>query len=136
MSKLTRLVAAAAIYFLLVMCAGFVLGTIRELLLVPKLGRAIAEPLEAPFMLAAILLAAWATLRWLPLEPQTGVRLAMGGVSLGMVLLAELALSPLVRGSVQAWFDSFTPLTLALSFILWSAHVLAPTIVLRKGIAA
>ena len=35
--------------------------------------------------------------------------LAVGVLSLALVLLAELALSPFVRGSVQAWFDSFTP---------------------------
>jgi hypothetical protein len=82
-------------------------------------------------MLAAILLSAWVRLRWLPLEPHMGVRLAMGGISLVMVLLIELALSPFVRGSVRAWFDSFTPVTLALSIVLWLAHVAAPAVARR-----
>ncbi len=94
-------------------------------------GRAVAEPLEAPFLLVAILLSAWVTLRWFPLEPHMGVRRAVGGISLVMVLLTELALSPFVRGSVQAWFDSFTTLTLALSILLWIAHVGAPALVRR-----
>jgi hypothetical protein len=131
LSALARIVAAAAIYFVLVMSAGFLLGTIRELLLVPKFGRTVGEPLEAPFMLVAILLSAWVTLRWFPLEPTTSVRFAMGGISLVMVLLTELALSPFVRGSVQAWFDSFTTLTLGLSIVLWIAHVVAPVLVRR-----
>jgi hypothetical protein len=57
--------------------------------------------------------------------------LAVGVLSLALVLLAELALSPFVRGSVQAWFDSFTPLTLGLSVVLWTAHALTPLIVRR-----
>ena len=131
MTGRTRIVAAATTYFVLVMGAGFLLGTVRELLLVPKFGRTVAEPLEAPFMLVAILLSAWVTLRWFPLEPIVGVRFAMGGISLVMVLLTELALSPFVRGSVQAWFDSFTTLTLGLSIVLWIAHVVAPVLVRR-----
>ena len=55
----------------------------------------------------------------------------MGVLSLALVLLAEFALSPFVRGSVQAWFDSFTPLTLGLSIVLWTAHALTPLIVRR-----
>lgn len=130
-----RVIAAAAVYFILVMAAGFVLGSVREVLLVPLLGRPVAEPLEAPFLLAAILLAARAALRWLPLPPKAALRLAMGILSLCLVLITEAALSPLVRGSVQAWLDSFTPLTLALSAVLWIAHATAPAIVRRQSVS-
>jgi len=35
----------------------------------------------------------------------------MGSVALALVLLAELAMSPFVRGNVERWFESFTPFT-------------------------
>src|SRR3954471_17185186 len=106
--------------------AGFACAALRELVLVPLFGRAIGEPLETPFMLAAIIATAWLAVGWCRIPPGSGPRLAMGFLSLALVLLAELALSPFVRGSVQAWFDSFTPLTLALSIMLWIAHTLMP----------
>jgi hypothetical protein len=43
-----RIICGAAIYFVLVMIAGFALGTLREVAWVPALGRAVGEPLEAP----------------------------------------------------------------------------------------
>jgi hypothetical protein len=34
-----------------------------------------------------------------------------------------------VRGSVQAWFDSFTPVTLAIAILLWLAHLIMPLLI-------
>jgi len=47
-----------AVYFGLVFGVGFVLGTIRVLLLVPRFGERTAELFEAPLMLAAVYIAA------------------------------------------------------------------------------
>ena len=112
--------------------AGFACAALRELVLVPLFGRAIGEPLETPFMLAAIIATAWLTVGWCRIPPGSKPRLAMGFLSLAFVLLGEFALSPSVRGSIQAWFESFTLLTLALSIVLWTAHAVMPFIV-RRG---
>lgn len=103
----------------------------REFLLVPALGREIGEPLETPFMLAGIVGSAWLAISWSRVPSALGERLTMGLVSLVLVLAAELGLSPFVRGSVDAWFASFTPLTLSLAIVLWAVHALAPVLVRR-----
>ena len=55
----------------------------------------------------------------------------MGVLSLPMVLAAELGLSPFVRGSLQAWFDSFTPVTLSVALLLRAAHAVMPALLWR-----
>src|SRR5215212_5117120 len=126
-----RIISGAALYFVLVMIAGFALGTLRELVLVPALGRALGEPLEAPLMFAAIVASAWLATAWCRVPADLGARIAIGSLALALVLIAERALSPLVRGSAEAWFDSFTPFTLALSVALWAAQALVPLLVRR-----
>ena len=124
-------VRLAVLYFLLVFAAGFVFGTARELVAVPLLGRDAAGLAEVPFMLVAIFAGAWLTMRR-PGAPSTRAgALALGALSLALVLLAELALSPVVRGGVAAWFASFTPTTLASAILLWIAHAAAPAVVVR-----
>ncbi len=49
---------AGAAYFAAVFGTGFVLGTVRTLWLVPRLGTRNAELIEAPFMFVAIVIAA------------------------------------------------------------------------------
>jgi hypothetical protein len=68
---------------------------------------------------------------WCRVPPDVGARIVVGSLALALVLLAELALSPVVRGSVQAWFESFTPFTLTLSIALWATQALMPLLVRR-----
>ena len=77
-------------------------------------------------MFAAIVASASLSMRWCRVPPDLGARITVGSLALALVLLAELALSPFVRGSVGAWFESFTPFTLTLSFALWAAQALVP----------
>jgi len=126
-----RIIRGAVFYFVLVMIAGFALGTLREMVLVPALGRALGEPLEAPLMFAAIAASAWLSTGWCRVPPDLGARITVGSLALALVLLAELTLRPLVRGSVEAWFESFTPFTLGLSSALWAAQAFMPLLVRR-----
>src|SRR5579883_2596395 len=59
-----RTLEAGLLYFALVFGTGFVLGTVRTLWIVPRLGDRTAELLEAPVMLAVIVAAArWTVFR-------------------------------------------------------------------------
>lgn len=90
------------IYFLLVFGAGFVLGTIRELVVVPYVGHRIAELMEMPLMLLAMVLAAlWVTRRF-PEPRNNAGRLAIGGIALGLMLAGEMAVGIGLRGMTAA----------------------------------
>ncbi len=54
---LVRIVKTALLYFALVFGAGFVLGPIRILWVVPRFGTRMAELMEAPIMLVVSILA-------------------------------------------------------------------------------
>ena len=85
-----RILKAAASYFVLVFGTGFVLGTIRVLWVVPRLGVRNAELLEQPLMLVAIFLSA----RWVNRRFGFGLTgteaVSIGLLALGVLLLAEV----------------------------------------------
>ncbi len=93
-----RALLAGSLYFLAVFAAGFVLGTVRVLVLVPRLGELAAVLLELPLMLGI----SWAVAGWLlrafAVPRRLPVRLGMGGLALGLLLLAEAGLAVLVFG--------------------------------------
>src|SRR5215468_9464757 len=55
-----RATEAGALYAIIVFVIGFILGTIRVLLVAPRLGETTAVIIEAPIMLAA----SWFVCRW------------------------------------------------------------------------
>jgi hypothetical protein len=83
---------AAVPYSLAVFAAGFVLGTLRVLVLAPALGAVAAVALEVPLMLGV----AWYASRWAVarhrVPARNGPRLAMGGFAFVLLMAAELAL--------------------------------------------
>jgi hypothetical protein len=88
-SAVGRVIAAGVLYFAMVFGAGFVLGPIRVLWLVPRVGDRAAELIEAPIMLAVIVVAA----RWIARRVGGGAatRTATGAIALALLLGAELA---------------------------------------------
>lgn len=101
-----RLTPALA-YFLIVFGAGFVLGTVRVLLLLPLLGERTAELLEMPLMLAVIVVAAqWITKRYLQ-SAQSREQLAVGLTATGYMLAAEFLVGVMLRGlsPIEVWFN-------------------------------
>ncbi|MGL6074214.1 MAG: hypothetical protein ACRC8S_08635 [Fimbriiglobus sp.] len=89
---------AALVYFSLVFGIGFLLGPIRVLILEPQVGGRIAELIEAPLMLTAILLAGrWISRRWCG-GLETFPRLAVGSITSGLVLTADLGVGIGLRG--------------------------------------
>jgi hypothetical protein len=93
-----RTVKAAVAYFALVFGAGFVLGSIRVPFLVPRLGERVAELIEMPFMLVAIVLAARFIAKRFALPGTASIRLVTGFLALALLLLAELALTVVLQG--------------------------------------
>jgi len=63
-----QILKAGVIYFALVFGAGFVLGPIRILWVVPRLGTRMAELMETPIMFVVILVAARWIIRRLALQ--------------------------------------------------------------------
>ncbi len=96
-----RILKTAALYFLLVFGAGFLLGIGRVLLVVPLLGERVAELLEMPLMLGVIV----ATARWVvrhKLDARQFSALCVGFIALGFVLMADLAVGIWLRGMPAA----------------------------------
>ena len=84
--------AAAAAYAALIFAAGFVLGSLRVLVLAPRLGEVVAVLVEVPVMLAlSWLVARWAVARF-AVPPEAAARLAMGALAFALLLAAEMAL--------------------------------------------
>ena len=80
---------AGIIYFALVYAAGFVLGTIRNLLLMPVFGPAVSVLIELPFMLAI----AWFVCRWIvrrfTVSAAAEDRVIMGATAFVFLTIAE-----------------------------------------------
>jgi hypothetical protein len=95
MSTATR---AGALYALTAFLIGFILGTIRVLLIVPRIGETAAVLLETPLILAA----SWFICRWcvkrLGVPRKVGLRSLMGVVTFAVLMAAEFALGRLVFG--------------------------------------
>jgi hypothetical protein len=93
-----KLASAAAIYFLAVFSAGFLLGSIRVLLLEPGIGAVAATLCEAPLLLIVMVVAA----RWAPrLAGMTTSLAGMLAVGMGALVLqqgADLLVGTLLRG--------------------------------------
>lgn len=91
------IVIRAAVYFALVFGAGFLLGTIRVLALVPRWGERTAELIEAPLMLTAIYLAARFVTRRLPATRRLEY-LSSGLLALVLLLAVEFSVVLHLRG--------------------------------------
>jgi hypothetical protein len=127
MTQIAALKAASA-YFALLFGLGFVLGTLRVLLIVPVLGELPAVLLELPVMLTA----SWFACRWLvqrfAVPADVASRLIMGGVAFALLMAAEAGVSMLLMGRTlaQHWatYDSLPALAGLLAQMLFAAFPL------------
>ncbi len=102
-----RIARAALTYFAAVYAAGFMLGTLRELVVRPHLGTLGAIALETPLMLAvSFLVARWLVRRFALVTD--GMRLRTGLAAFAVLLVAECAGSIALRGMTPlAWLAHF-----------------------------
>ncbi|MDI1239060.1 MAG: hypothetical protein PSV26_16375 [Polaromonas sp.] len=91
-----RVLLIGALYLVAVFAAGFVLGVLRTLVVVPLLGALWAVLLELPVILAIAWLVCSRVLRRWPLSPSAA--LGMGLVAFSLLMLVEAGLSNLLAG--------------------------------------
>ncbi|MGB5195404.1 MAG: hypothetical protein WBN70_20640 [Polyangiales bacterium] len=105
----THGVKAGATYFAVVFAAGFVLGTVRVLLLIPRFGALPSVLLELPLMLAISWIACGWVLRRFQVPPRIAARLSMGAIAFALLMLAEVALSlGAFGGSMSDYLEELT----------------------------
>lgn len=125
---------AGTVYFALVFAAGFVLGFVRVLWVVPRVGVMWAELMETPLMLVVIILAARWTIRKLGVPPSAWARLRMGFLALGLLLCAELTLVLGMQGiSIAEYVADREPVSGAVYLVMLGAFAVMPLLVARSG---
>lgn len=94
----SRVLAAAALYFILVFLVGLALGPIRVIYLEPVLGRTFAVLSETPLLLGAIWFAARQAPRWMGMRGGWVSYLSVGLIALLFQQIADLAVGFGLRG--------------------------------------
>jgi hypothetical protein len=99
------------VYFAIVFTIGFVLGTIRVIAVVPRIGELFAVLIELPLMLAA----SWIVCKYLIARFQVPAeivdRAIMGASAFAFLLVSEIALSTCVFGnSIESTFIKYQTL--------------------------
>ena len=121
---------AGVLYFVLVFAAGFVLGTIRTLWVVPKLGVRMAELMEAPIIFGISILAARWVVRYVRVPPLRLRRLALGCIALGLMLLVEFTFVLWIQGlTIRGYFETRDPVSGAVYFLTLGAFAVIPVFV-------
>ncbi len=124
---MTETLKAGVLYFAFVFATGFMLGTVRTLWMVPRLGVRTAELTEAPIMFGISILAAWWVVRHVQVSPLRSRRLAMGGIALGLMLVAEFTLGLWIRGTtVRGYFAARDPISGTVYFMTLEAFAVIP----------
>jgi len=128
-----QVLKAGALYFAQVFAVGFVLGAIRTLWVVPRVGTRTAELMEMPIMLAVTILAArWTVLR-LNVPPMPSVRLGMGCIALAFMLVAEFGFVLWIRGlTIKDYLATRDPVSGAAYYLMLVVFAVMPVLVARK----
>ncbi len=92
------IVKAGTCYFALVFGAGFVLGSIRFLWVMPHVGTRVAELLEMPIMLGVVYVAARWVVRRSAVPPSVAAWLMVGCLALGLLLGLEFTVVLWLQG--------------------------------------
>ena len=128
-----RVLKAGIIYFAIVFGAGFVLGPIRILWVVPRFGTRIAELMETPVMLVVINMAARWIVRRLSVPSTPSRRLGMGCIALGLLLVAEFTLVLWLRGlSISEYLASRDPVSGTVYYVMLVVLAIMPLLVARR----
>jgi len=129
-----QILKAGVLYFALVFGAGFVLGPIRILWLVPRFGMRMAELMEMPIMFVVIIVAARWIVRRLAVPSAPLSRLGMGCLALALVLIAEFTLVLWLRGlTIAEYIVSRDPVSGTVYYVMLGMFAIMPLLVTRRS---
>jgi hypothetical protein len=95
---MSRSLFAGLVYFAVVFGVGFLLGTLRVLVIIPMLGPRTAELIEFPIMLVVSYVAAKLIIQRLAIPATLFDRIGMGVIALLLLLTAEFGFVLWLRG--------------------------------------
>ena len=128
-----QVVKAGVLYFTLVFGVGFVLGTIRTLWVVPRVGARKAELMETPIMLVVTIVAARSIILRLGLPFTFSARLGMGCIALALLLVAEFGLVLWLRGlSIREYLAARDPVSGTVYYVMLAVFAVMPLLVARR----
>ena len=132
---MTSMVRASFLYFALVMGAGFLLGSVRVLFVVPHLGERWAELAEMPIMAMVIVVAAGYILRRYPEVQTRGRALVVGFTALALSVSAELVLAVVLQSqSLSEYLASRDKISGSVYLVMLVAFALMPRLRLVRPI--
>jgi len=129
--ELLNILKAAVVYFALVFGAGFVLGPIRILFIVPRFGARLAELMEFPVMLVVIVL----TSRWLVRKFQLAAHAWLVGLlALGLMIAFEFTLVLWLRGlTLSEYFRERDPVAGVVYYLMLLVFAAMPFFMAHKA---
>ncbi len=128
-----QVVKAGVLYFVLVFGAGFVLGAVRTIWIVPRVGARTAELVEMPIMLAVSIVAARWTILRLSVPMMWSGRLEMGCMALVLMLIAEFGFVLWIRGlSIKEYFATRDPVSGVVYYMMLGVLATMPLLVARR----
>jgi len=128
-----QILKAGLLYFALVFGAGFLLGPIRILWVVPRFGTRMAKLIETPIMFVVILIAAGWIVGRLAIPSTSSRRLGMGCIALGFLLAAEFSLVLWLRGlSIRDYLATRDPVSGIVYYLMLGVFAIMPFLVARR----
>ena len=128
-----QILKAGLLYFVIVFGAGFVLGSVRTLWIVPRLGTRIAELMETPIMFVVTIIAARWIVRRFAVPSVPSRRIGMGCVGLGLLLVGEFMLALWLRGlSIREYLASRDPVSGTVYYVMLGVFAIMPLLVARR----
>ena len=125
---------AATLYFMVVFAVAFVLGTIRVLIIAPRVGDLVAVALETPILLCLSWIVARRVIAGMAVPHALAVRAMMGAFAFYLLIAAETALGLIAFGRSPAdMLASYATLPGALGLAAQLGFAAIPAIQERLG---
>jgi hypothetical protein len=125
---------AALAYFAAVFAAGFALGVIRTLWVVPAIGVRSAELIEMPLMIVVSIIACRSVILLFAVPPFVWPRLKMGLLAVVLLVGAELGLNSLFFGrAASEYLTNRDPVSGTAYFLALGIFAAMPVLLKRRG---